>query len=80
MGMMSDNRNYGISNKIYEILNQIKGFDVAMGNPADGKILVKYDNIYFELSIKPCYSEEDDKEFKSRPFAEMVRANQFMFK
>ena len=28
-----DNRNYDVTNKIFEVLNNVKGFDVAMSNP-----------------------------------------------
>ena len=37
-----DERKYNVTNKIFEILNNVKGFDVAMTNPRKGKIIVRY--------------------------------------
>ena len=42
-----DKRNGKITNKIFEVLNNIKGFDVAMSNPNNGIIIAKYNNINY---------------------------------
>ncbi len=56
-----DDRNYDITNRIKEILCQIKGFDnVALSNPRSGKIILRYKGEDFILSINPVY--EDTKE------------------
>ena len=28
-----DERNYNVTNKVFEVLNNVKGFDVAISNP-----------------------------------------------
>jgi len=40
-----DDRNYDITNKLTEVLNDVKGFDAAMSNPRQGKMLVRYNGI-----------------------------------
>ncbi len=42
-----DNRNYNITHKVFDVLNNIKGFDVAMGNPQNGKLIVRYNGVSF---------------------------------
>ncbi len=77
---MIDDRNYDVTAKVYSVLNQIKGFDVAMLNPGAGKILVRYEDIYYELSLNPCYDKSYDAKIKNKSFSEMVNANFHMFK
>lgn len=56
-----DDRNYDITNKINEILCQIKGFDnVALSNPRVGKIILRYRGEDFILSINPAYEDSKD--------------------
>ena len=56
-----DDRNYDITNKINEILYQIKGFDnVALSNPRVGKIILRYRGEDFILSINPAYEDSKD--------------------
>lgn len=56
-----DDRNYDITNRINEILNQIKGFDnVALSNPRVGKIILRYRGEDFILSINPAYENSKD--------------------
>lgn len=56
-----DDRNYDITNRINEILNQIKGFDnVALSNPRVGKIILRYRGEDFILSINPAYEDSKD--------------------
>ena len=43
---------YNTTNKIYDILNNIKGFDVAMECPKDGRILVRYRDKAFILTLE----------------------------
>ncbi len=61
-----DDRNYDITNRINEILNQIKGFDnIALSNPRVGKLIIRYRGEDFILSIDPVYEDSKDvpKEF-----------------
>lgn len=46
-----DDRNYEITNKLNDVLNNVKGFDVAMSNPRQGKMLVRYNGISFYITI-----------------------------
>ena len=56
-----DDRNYDITNRINEILNQIKGFDnVALSNPRVGKIILRDRGEDFILSINPAYEDSKD--------------------
>lgn len=50
---MNDDRNYDITNKLYEILNNVKNFEVAMSNPRGGKIIVEFNGVRFNLQITP---------------------------
>jgi len=61
-----DDRNYNITIRINEILNQIKDFDnVAYSNPRVGKLIIRYRGEDFILSIDPIYGDSKDvpKEF-----------------
>ncbi len=56
-----DDRNYDITNRINEILNQIKGFDnIALSNPRVGKLIIRYRGEDFILSINPAYEDSKD--------------------
>ena len=56
-----DDRNYNITNRIYEILNQIKNFDnVAFSNPRVGKLIIRYRGEDFILSIDPVYGDSKE--------------------
>lgn len=42
-----DRRNIAITNKMTEILNNVKGFEAAMSNPKQGKMLVRHNGVTF---------------------------------
>ena len=71
-----DKRNGKITNKIFEILNNIKGFDVAMSNPNNGIIIAKYNNINYYISVDPIFNdnEEGDKA-NAEPFERIVKTH-----
>lgn len=76
-----DDRNYNITNKVFEILNNVKGFDVAMSNPRAGKILVKYEGVSFYMTIEPIFNNnEEGKEVECRPFEEIVKSLSWVFR
>ena len=52
-----DDRNYEITNKLTDVLNNVKGFDAAMSNPRQGKILVRYNDISFYITIEPVFND-----------------------
>ena len=76
-----DKRNGKITNKIFEILNNIKGFDVAMSNPNNGIIIAKYNNINYYISVDPIFNdnEEGDKA-NAEPFEIIVKTHGHVFR
>ena len=48
-----DDRNYNVTHKVFEVLNNVKGFDVAMENPRKGKIIARYEGVSFYINIEP---------------------------
>ena len=73
-----DDRNYGITNRINEILNQIKGFDnLALSNPKVGKLIIRYRGEDFILSIDPVYG--DSKEVPEN-FGKTIEDYRFIWK
>ena len=76
-----DDRNYNITNKVFEILNNVKGFDVAMSNPRTGKILVRHEGTSFCMTIEPIFNDnEEGREADSKSFKDVVRDHLWMFK
>ena len=75
-----DNRNYEITNRMTEVLNNVKGFDAAMSNPRQGKILVRYNGISFYVTIEPVFNDNaEGKEADSKPFDE-VKTHSWIWK
>lgn len=71
-----DKRNVDITAKAYEVLNNTKGFDVAIGNPEAGKMLARYNGINFRITVEPLFNDnEKGKEAESRPFIDIVKEN-----
>lgn len=69
-----DNRNYNVTNKIFEILDNVKGFDVAMSDPRKGKIIMRYDGVSFYMDIQPIFDDTDGgKKADSKSFDEIVK-------
>ena len=54
-----DKRNHDVTNKIFEVLNKVKGFDVAIRNPKTGKLLIRHNNINFYVTIEPVYNDNE---------------------
>ena len=76
-----DKRNGKITNKIFEILNNIKGFDVAMSNPNNGIIIAKYDNINYYISVDPIFNDnEEGREMDSKPFEYIAETHKWVFR
>lgn len=46
-----ENIHYDLMNKLFSTLNIIKGFDVSMNGPSEGKILLKFKDLEFELKV-----------------------------
>lgn len=76
-----DNRNHDITNRITEVLNSVKGFDAAMSNPRQGKILVRHNGISFYVNIEPVFNDTTEgKEADSKPFEEVVKTHSWIWK
>jgi predicted transcriptional regulator len=81
MVKLMDNRNYNITNKIFEVLNNVKGFDVAMSNPREGKIIVRHEGLNFIMNIEPIFNDNDEgRESEKKPFKEVVKTNSWIFR
>ena len=76
-----DDRNYNVTNKVFEVLNNVKGFDVAMANPRKGTIIVKHEGVSFYMNIEPIFNDNDEgKEMDSKPFEEIVKNHSWVFR
>ena len=76
-----DERKYNVTNKIFEVLNNVKGFDVAMTNPRKGKIIVRYEGVSFYMNIEPIFNDNDaGKEMDSKPFEYIAETHKWVFR
>lgn len=76
-----DERNYKITNKVFEILNNVKGFDVAMSNPKNGKIIVRYEGVSFYMNIEPIFNDNDEgRDADNKPFEEIAKSHSWIFR
>ena len=73
-----DDRNYEVTCKVAEILNNIKGFDVALGAPRNGNIIIKYNNTNYLLNISPLYTEDGDEKRQNVAFEDICRENKYL--
>ena len=75
-----DDRNYEITNKLNDVLNNVKGFDAAMSNPRQGKMLVRYNGISFYITIEPVFNDNTEgKKADSKPFEEVVKTHNWIW-
>lgn len=74
---MMDDRNYDTTIKLFNILNDIKGFDVAYDNPTKGRLIIRHNGTTFFMEIDPIYKNNvgDDTE----PFDTVVERNRCFF-
>ncbi len=79
--MAADERNYDITNKIFSVLNNVKGFEVALGNPKNGVIIARYEGTSFYINIEPIFNNnEEGKEADTKPFDEIVKNHKWVFR
>ena len=77
---MEDKRKFNVTNKVFEVLNNVKGFDVAMSNPKKGMLIVKHEGISFYVSIEPIFNDNAaGRELDSRSFEDIVRTHSNVF-
>lgn len=75
-----DYRNGEIVNKLHQVLNDIKGFEVA-SNPKQGKMLVRYNDTTFYVKVEPLFNDTaEGKELESKSFDEIVDLNNYLLK
>ena len=78
---MSDNRNVNITNKVFEVLNNTKNFEVALSNPQKGILIVNYQGTNFYLNIEPMFNDNPEGNAEdAKPFAEVVRNHTWVWK
>ena len=76
-----DNRNCDITNRIFEVLDNVKGFDVAMSNPREGKIIARHNGISFYVTIEPVFNDNaEGREADNKPFEEVVKTHKWIWK
>lgn len=76
-----NNRNYDVTNKIFEVLGNVKEFDVAMTNPKKGKIIARYNGISFGVTIKPIFNDNaEGREADNKSFEEVVRTHKWIWR
>lgn len=74
-----DRRNYDVTQKIFYVLNDVKGFEVATGAPYAGKILINYKGINFIASIEPLFeSNATDEDKANESFMEIVKEHEHL--
>lgn len=75
-----DDRNYEITNKLNDVLNNVKGFDAAMSNPRQGKMLVRYNGISFYITIEPVFNDNTEgKKADSKLFEEVIKTHNWIW-
>lgn len=76
-----DRRNCDVTQKIFYVLNDVKGFEVATGAPYAGKILINYKGVNFIASIEPLFeSNAIDKDKANKSFMEIVKEHEYLLK
>ena len=76
-----DNRNYDVTNKIFKVLDSVKGFDVAMSNPREGRIIARYNGVSFYVTIEPIFNDNaDGREADNKPFEEVVKNHEWIWR
>ena len=76
--MGTDKRNCNVTHKVFEVLNNVKGFDVAMGDSSTGKLIIRHEGTSFYMTIEPMFNDNDaGKEADDKPFEEIARTHQW---
>ena len=76
-----DSRNSNITHKIFDVLNNTKGFEVAMGSRATGKLIINYKGTNFSVVIDPIFNDNEDGKMEDiKPFKEVVKQYNHLLK
>jgi len=68
----TDDRKYDITNKVYEVLDDIKGFEIARGEPRTGNMIIRYKGNLYLLELSPLLKEEFEKDYKDADLADIA--------
>lgn len=76
-----DSRNSNITHKIFDVLNNTKGFEVAMGSGATGKLIINFKGTNFSVVIDPIFNDNEDGRMEdNKPFEEVVKQYSYLLK
>lgn len=76
-----DRRNYDVIHKLFSVLNNVKGFEVAMGNPRTGKLILNYNGTNFTVELDPMFTDTAiGNAMDKRPFTEIVSHYEYLLK
>lgn len=76
-----DKRNMNITSKVFNVLNNVKGFDVAMGNPQKGVIIARHEGINFYINIEPIFTDTDEgRAADAEPFEKIVKTHEWVWR
>lgn len=63
------------------MLNNTKGFEVAMENGATGKLIVNYKGTNFLVVIDPIFNDNEEGRIEdNKSFEKVVKANSYLLK
>lgn len=75
-----DRRNIAITNKMTEILNNVKGFEAAMSNPKQGKMLVRHNDVTFYVTVEPVFNDNaEGNRAESKSFEDIVDSHSWIW-
>lgn len=75
-----DRRNIAITNKMTEILNNVKGFEAAMSNPKQGKMLVRHNGVTFYVTVEPVFNDNaEGNRAESKSFEDIIDSHSWIW-
>ena len=75
-----DRRNIAITNKMTEILNNVKGFEAVMSNPKQGKMLVRHNGVTFYVTVEPVFNDNaEGNRAESKSFEDIVDSHSWIW-
>lgn len=76
-----DRRNCDVTQKIFYVLNDVKGFEVAMGNPRTGRLILNYNGTNFTVELDPMFTDTAiGNAMDKKPFTEIVSHYEYLLK
>jgi hypothetical protein len=78
--MSRDKRNVDVLIKVANLLDECPRMEVAYSNPESGNLLIRYNDVCYELSISPMFTKDGDEKFKFDKFEEIANSNMYRLK